>query len=382
MPDMISIDALAQPALIIDTNGPAIRAANAPARQLWGLDGAAETPISIDPQMPALARLRHYCRLGTVATGRQIDAENQAEAAPLVFWTAAGAQRLRCLTRTLGDPGTVLVIFEMTDEKATTAPAISSVDEQNSGTTSQPSAASVDMAAMAHELRTPIGAIIALAEMIETEQFGVIGDPRYRDYARDIGDSARLSLSIVAAALEQDSGDAGNLLNGFAELNVAELIDKSVRTVAQSVSAAGIHLHRDVADDLPHLIANATGLTQILLNLLTNAIKFTPKGGTVTVTAGATDLGLAISVSDTGVGMSGLDASVLIDATAPEGGQTPDMTADTPRRRGIGFSLVRRLADAMSAHFDVSSTRGVGTCVTLTFPPAKVIPVAGAADRP
>lgn len=377
MPATISIDTLAQPALIIDTDGPAIRAANAMARQLWGLDAATETPISLDPQMPAPARLRQDCRDGAAGAGRSIDTDTQS-AASLVFWTAAGAQSLRCLMRPLGDPGDVLVIFEMTDEKPT-GPASSSAHEPDAEITSRRPDASIDMAAMAHELRTPIGAIIALAEMIETEQFGAIGDPRYRDYARDIGDSARLSLSIVAAALEYGSADA-DLLSGFAELDVAELIDRSVRAVAQSASAAGIDLRQDVAADLPHLIANATGLTQILLNLLTNAIKFTPKDGTVTVaTTRTTDAGLEISVSDTGVGMSGLDASVLIDA-ATERDRAPDGAAGTPRRRGIGFSLVRRLAGAMGAHFDVTSTRGVGTRVTLTFPPAKVIPVARTTD--
>ncbi len=377
MPDKTSIHALEQAAMIIDTDCPAIRAANEQARRLWGLDAVVDMPIALDPAMPALAGLQ------TAGEGLDTSTQNPANQlavdtmTSLVFWTSAGAQSLRCLMQPLADPGRVLVIFDDGSDGATTAPVNSAVAARDGAVSPQHAQNGVNMHAMAHELRTPIGAIIALAEMIETEQFGPIGDPRYREYARDIGDSARLSLGIVAGALEQDAANGGNLLNGFAELNVAELISKSLRTVRQTAFEAGVNLEQDIARDLPNLIANAPGLAQILLNLLTNAIKFTPEGGTVTVTAAVTPkASLSISVRDTGVGMTGIDASVLIAETQSKTSNPIDPPSTDNPRRGIGFSLVRRLASAMTAKFDVASTRGVGTRVTLTFPSAKVIPIA------
>ena len=225
---------------------------------------------------------------------------------------------------------------------------------------------------MAHELRAPIGAIIALAEMIESEQFGPIGDPRYQAYARDIGDSARLSLKIVAAALERTSIESGLLDDGFAATNVADVIDTCTHAMHPSAHAAQVAIEHTCPQDLPKLIANAAALRQILLNLLSNAIKFTPEGGKVTVIVDARD-GMIITVSDTGVGMTSLDTKVLVAGTANEQGlSAPQGLSPTS---GIGFSLVRQLAAAMDAQLNVISERGVGTEVSLTFPPGKIIAV-------
>lgn len=376
MPEMTPIENLSQPAMVIDTARPEIREANAAARRLWGLRGSVDLPIPLDPAMPALKRL---------AQGHQNSTE-QHQTAALVFWTWAGAQSLRCSFRPLTDADAALVVFEdglscIEPESEPKTPVGDLIEDHANHKPALTTNDSIDMQtmmpSMAHELRTPIGAIIALAEMIETEQFGPVGDPRYREYARDIGDSARLSLGIVASSLEQNASDT-DLLSSFAELNLAELIQKCLRTAHQSAHEAKVTLRPILPSDLPHLIANGPGLSQILLNLLTNAIKFTPEGGTITVEAIVTaEAGIRVSVRDTGVGMTVIDASVLIadddqnrplDTTAPPEGRLPP-------RRGIGFSLVRRLTDAMSAKFEITSTRGVGTHVSLTFPPGKVIPM-------
>jgi signal transduction histidine kinase len=226
---------------------------------------------------------------------------------------------------------------------------------------------------MAHELRTPIGAIIALAEMIECEQLGPVGDPRYQAYARDIGDSARLSLKIVAAALERTSIESGLLDDGFAATDVADVIDTCTHAMRPSASAAEIAIEHNCPQDLPGLIANASALRQILLNLLSNAIKFTPKGGRVTVVVKAGD-GMVITVGDTGVGMTSLDANVLVAGTTVE--RNMSAARGLSPTSGIGFSLVRQLAAAMEAQLNVVSERGVGTEVSLTFPANKVVAAA------
>lgn len=397
MPISTDIETMDRAAIVIDTIRSRICAANLPARRLWGLGEDDQLPIALDPEMPALERLK---KIGFGPSGTE-------HRASIVFWTSIGAQHLRCGIQQAPHAGHLLIAFDdptqstdpqtppskpheqriaMTEQQpspgsvqsATASRRTSSDHAEAHGETSN-HAGSIDMQAMAHELRTPIGAIIALAEMIETEQFGPLGDPRYQEYARDIGDSARLSLGIVASSLEQNAGNH-HLLESLTELNLAELIQKCLRTVHQSARQAEVKLHQIVPGGLPHLIASGPGLTQILLNLLTNAVKFTPKGGTVTVEVATTnDGGISVSVRDTGVGMTAIDTEVLISDGDQANTQTPMVShtigSATPKR-GIGFSLVRRLAEAMTAKLDVSSARGIGTHVSLTFPPEHVIPMA------
>ncbi len=359
MSDHTSLEELDQPAMIIDTGTPQILDANASGRRLWGLAQTCPMPVRLDPAMPALNDLRQ--------------GNDKAEhSTPLVFWTWNGAQRLYCSTEPLSEPQTIRVLFDQPN--AATAP-IPPTNEPVS--TSPEPRVRVNFRAMAHELRTPISAIIALSEMIEHQQLGPIGDSRYVAYARDIGDSARLSLNIVATTLEREIEEGAILPGGFSELNVNQIVQKSIRTMHQAAGAANITLVSKCPHDLPNLIANVPALTQILLNLLTNAIKFTPQDGTVTVEAGLSDNGeLSIAVQDTGVGMTEIDRNVLLaHEDAGDGTGNSDDALEKPDR-GIGFSLVRRLAKAMTAKFEVASTRGVGTRVSLTFPSAKVIPVA------
>jgi signal transduction histidine kinase len=363
-----SIDRLDRPAMIIDVERAQICNANASAKALWGLDDAAKLPICLDRSMPAFNQL-------AAAKG---DAAEQL----LVFWTAKGSQSHRCSLEQLSK-GHLLVIFNDLNAAESQFQDDCRQSDNRSEAAEPVAVASrhVDLRTMAHELRTPMAAVIALAEMIEREQFGPVGDDRYREYARDIGDSARLTLSIVASALDNDTPDRRMLPGGFAEINVRELVRKCYRTVRQTAAEAGVVVETELDQHLPKLIANGPALTQILLNLLTNAIKFTPEGGVIAI-EGACDAGgsLILSVRDNGVGMTGADARVLV-----VGGQS-DLRRDdadaegksdsVALNSGIGFSLVRRLADAMDATIDVTSTRGVGTTVSVSFPRAKVIPIA------
>jgi len=292
------------------------------------------------------------------------------------------------------------------DEPASPAPT-SSAGETLTDPDDKPAAgeerpaATVDLRTMAHELRTPIGAIIALADMIDQEQFGPLGDPRYREYARDIRDSAHLALNIVAGALEHDAGDEMILLGGISEIEPDTLLRKARRSLRLNAQSAGLSIDVDTAPGLPLLLANPPALTQILLNLTANAIKFTPPGGQILLRAATTQNGgLEIFVADTGIGMTEYEASVLVDpasadiarehphdteinsSAANPSGQEAAGPHETPptRGHGIGFTLVRRLAAAMGADLHVHSERGVGTRVVVNFPPSRVIPRPPAAN--
>lgn len=366
MRNSATIDAIDQPALIIDLARHELVAANQAARVLWGLDQTTNLPLALASDMPALTALNQF-------TKRNAPVE-------LVFWTQRGSQLLRCIELTVTKPDHILVVAEDVQHAHSSKPD-SRLDD--TATEPRPMSQNIDIGTMAHELRTPLGAIVALAEMIEKEQFGPLGDARYAAYAKDIGDSARLTLAIVAGALEQGTvAGQDHSIVSFQELDVAALVERSLRAIRPSAETAGLTLTYQRASGLPHLIADAAALTQILLNFLSNAIKFTPQGGQITVqcTVGG-DGSLTVSVRDTGLGMSLDSKRVLASDIADEGNPPRATTADGPTvKRGIGFALVRRLAAMMSASLEVESERGLGTCVSLTFPPSKVIPVVDATE--
>jgi two-component system cell cycle sensor histidine kinase PleC len=385
-------DAIDAPAFVVRLDAPAIVEANARARAIWGIAASDDLPVAIDADMPAIRRL---------SAGQSGIPKHETEGVPhpegpdaataqLVFWTRLGAQRLHCRCRFRTSARDVLVVV-IVDEAAPVATVPAPAGAARAATPApdptMPLAPTVDLRTMAHELRTPIGAVIALADMIDQEQFGPLGDPRYREYARDIRDSAHLALNIVAAALEHDQSEETILLGGIAEIDPENLLRKARRSLRLNAQAAGLAIDVEAAPGLPLVLANSPGLTQILLNLTANAIKFTPPGGHITLAAATTPGGgLKISVRDTGIGMTEFETSVLVEPVATPA--PPEPAASSPAetssqtapgcaarpRRGIGFTLVRRLATAMGAGLEVTSERGVGTRVHLIFPPSLVIP--------
>ena len=386
----IVTDDIAAPAFRIRLDTHELAEANAAGRELWGICDVDALPRAIDPAMPALQDILNEQASPCAATLSEFKAR-------LVFWTERGAQRLACRYSPSHDGTTVVVVVDEPGPPAASSSAceapVNPSDEP--ATSGERPAATVDLRTMAHELRTPIGAIIALADMIDQEQFGPLGDARYREYARDIRDSAHLALNIVAGALEHDASDETILLGGVSEIEPDALLRKARRSLRLNAQSAGLSIDVETPPGLPLLLANPPALTQILLNLTANAIKFTPPGGQILLRAAATDDGgLEIFVADTGIGMTEYEASVLVEPTPAESvnksshgaattspeAQPPLDAADgshdanRPRSHGIGFTLVRRLAAAMGAQLNVHSERGIGTSVVVTFPASRVIP--------
>jgi signal transduction histidine kinase len=215
---------------------------------------------------------------------------------------------------------------------------------------------------LAHELRTPLGAIATAAEIMMDERFGPVGDKRYAAYVAGIHESALHAIRIVERALADkpprpaDGSEAGDVdVNATLE-NVA----LQVRPLAES---AGLELALDLAASSPHVAADPTSLRQIVINLLTNALKFTNAGGRVRVSSAvACDGELIISVEDSGSGMSRAEITEIMklgDAPAPK-----------PRAGGglgLGLPLVRALAEANGASLTLESEPGRGTKAKIVF---------------
>lgn len=229
---------------------------------------------------------------------------------------------------------------------------------------------SIDLAKLAHELRTPLGAIAVLSEIMRDERLGPLGSRRYQGYAADIYESAAHANSVLSSVL--DPGAAAHGAAGameFVELDLAELVAGTVSALEPLAGRSGVALRSNLAPDLPHLIADRRILRQMLNNLIANALKFTPPGREIVVAVGYAVGGpIELMVADTGDGMTASElACTRAEVAVPE-----------PLRRrsggtGYGLPLVRALATASGATLDIDSALRAGTRVRITFPHARVV---------
>lgn len=219
------------------------------------------------------------------------------------------------------------------------------------------------MSKLAHELKTPLSAIVAAAEIMRDEQLGPMGNPRYLGYAGDIHDSARHALDVINAMLTGTAREARTI----ARVDLNELVLASVSAMMPLARANAVTLDADCDDGRIEVSGDATGIRQILFNLLSNALKFTPAGGDVRVLTGYLDDGTPyLVVRDTGEGMSEAE---IMRAFYGEGRTNKRAGAG----HGIGLPLVRNLAEMMGAAVDVDSAPMKGTAVLVSFPARDVM---------
>ena len=217
------------------------------------------------------------------------------------------------------------------------------------------------LAKLAHEIKTPLTAIAAAAEVMRDERLGEMGNKRYLSYAADIHESATHALDVIASLLSE-SGKPGAAVSRLIALDLNSIVERTVSSMQALADSRGLTLAFDADDSRPHVIANPTAVRQILLNLLTNAIKFTPRHGDVRVATGSLEDGrVFLAVRDTGCGMSTRIAGTP-DAVAANEASQP-----SPRGNGIGLPLVKRLVREMGADIEIDSAPGKGTVVLIAF---------------
>ncbi len=226
------------------------------------------------------------------------------------------------------------------------------------------------LAHMSHELRTPLNAIIGFSETIEREMFGSIGEKRYVDYAHDIHESGRHLLLLINDILDLSRVEAGAITLSESEVDLRAASAAVERLVRERAHTKALKLTWDFPPDLPAVKSDERILQQILINLVTNAIKFTPQGGRVTIAARVEgDGGTALEVRDNGIGMRAEDIAV---ALKPFGQVTSNLIAPT-EGTGLGLPLCQRFAQALGGTLALQSEYGKGTTVTLRLPAACVL---------
>jgi len=222
------------------------------------------------------------------------------------------------------------------------------------------------LANMSHELRTPLNAIIGFSEVLKEQMFGPVGAPRYIAYAGDIHRSGMHLLDLINDILDVGKIEAGKRELHPEPLDAALALGDALKLVEPRAASAKVVLSSEVADGLPRLWADARAVRQVLLNLLTNAVKFTPAGGQVAARAGASaDGGVWLAVSDSGIGIAPQHIHLL---------GTPFLQLDNPLTRnregtGLGLALTKSLVELHGGRMSINSQIGRGTTVTATFPP-------------
>lgn len=221
------------------------------------------------------------------------------------------------------------------------------------------------LATMSHELRTPLNAIIGFSEILQMQSLGPLGNDQYREYVGDIGSSGKHLLQLINDILDLSKIESG--LDSLDETDIAlPLLVKTIQMmVQQRAHKGGVTLVTEVPDDLPALRADERKIKQILLNLSTNAVKFTEPGGQVTIKGWAkADGGLVLEVVDTGVGIAPEDISKAM----AQFGQVDGSLNHAHEGTGLGLPLTKALVEQHGGTLELRSELGVGTTVTATFP--------------
>lgn len=222
------------------------------------------------------------------------------------------------------------------------------------------------LANMSHELRTPLNAIIGFSDMFRKSVFGPLGSKKYDEYADHIHDSGTHLLNLIHDILDVARVEVGQLSISPEEISLGDVFDNCKSMIAPRAQARDINLTFTVAPDTPPIYADNLRLKQILLNLVGNAIKFTPKGGKVDVIAkAAEDNGVCIRISDTGIGMT----AKQIETALERFGQARSNHMISQDGVGLGLAICNSFMELHSGRLDIDSTPGTGTTVTVTFPP-------------
>jgi cell cycle sensor histidine kinase DivJ len=217
---------------------------------------------------------------------------------------------------------------------------------------------------MSHELRTPLNAVIGFSEILSRELFGSLGEPRYREYARLIHESGEHLLNVVNDILDMSKIEAGKFTIVKEPFDVAALIKSCCDIMRHTAEQRGLSLKVHVAPDIPELAADKRACKQMLLNVISNAIKFTESGGWVEVSARVEDGNVVFEVSDNGIGIADQDLSRL---------GSPFVQANSSYNRshegaGLGLSVVKGLARLHGGTLELTSTLGEGTTARIGLP--------------
>ncbi len=218
---------------------------------------------------------------------------------------------------------------------------------------------------MSHELRTPLNAIIGFSSVISNQLYGPVNNAFYLDYAGDIQRSGEHLLTLIGDLLDISRIEAGEVLIDKVRLDIVNTVRESLRMIERQCHEKNITLDSDLARNLPALFADKRHLRQILINILTNAVKFTPRHGFIIITANRESQShVLIEITDSGVGIAPENLDLVLEPF----GQVADSLTRNHDGVGLGLPIVKSLIELHKGELRLSSEVGKGTTVALLMP--------------
>ncbi|MGQ7793829.1 ATP-binding protein [Faunimonas sp. B44] len=359
------LDTATDGVVILDGFG-LIESLNASAEALFGLASAeaAGRPfgdlLTEEGRAVAFDYLEHIAKGGVASllnAGREVDARVGAATLPL-FMTMGRLSD--------GEPGRFCAVLrDITPWKRAEADLVAARKKAEAASTQK----SEFLARVSHEIRTPLNAIIGFAEVMIEERFGPIENEKYREYLRDIRRSSEHVVSLVNDLLDISKIEAGKLELSFEAVPINELLRDCIALMQPQANRSHVILRSSLSGEVPPVMADARTLRQIVLNLLSNSVKFTGPGGQVIASTSVTEEGEAVlRVRDTGEGMSEVELERAMEPFR-------QLTTATISRSGtgLGLPLTKALVEANRASFSIRSAPGEGTIVKIVFPATRVL---------
>jgi PAS domain S-box-containing protein len=225
------------------------------------------------------------------------------------------------------------------------------------------------LARIGHELRTPINAILGFSDLMRRDKGDALRHEKYLGYAHDIHASGTHLLSLINDLLDLSKAEAGRMDMTFGAVSISDVVEYATRMLEREAAERGVIMRTAISEKLPRVVADLRAMRQILINMISNAVKYTDAGGEVTVSANVGKTGqLKLRIRDTGIGMTEdeiNDALEPFKRVATQGRET--------QGTGLGLPLTKALAEANRASFDITSEPGRGTTVEITFPTTRVL---------
>ena len=219
------------------------------------------------------------------------------------------------------------------------------------------------LANMSHELRTPLNAVIGFSDVLLQRMFGELNEQQ-TEYIQDIRDAGRHQLDLVNDVLDLSKVEAGRMELELTEFSLAALVADACALLRERASQKGLRLVVAIDETIGSITADQRKIKQVLVNLIVNAIKFTPSGGSVTVNGQREPTGVSVSVTDTGVGIARADQAKIFEEFRQAGGNAGRPTEGT----GLGLSLAKRFVELHGGTLRVESELGHGARFVFVLP--------------
>jgi PAS domain S-box-containing protein len=354
------LDRAADGAVTLDSAGR-ILSLNRPAEKLFGYD---ERDVAGESVLMLLAPQSHHETIARLESLSR-DGDSPAAGGPIqvVGRDRAGAALSLALTLArIGPPDAphyCALVRDMSREQEAARQLMAARDAAQAA-----SGAKTDfLAQVSHEIRTPLHAILGFAEVMMEERFGPIGNERYKDYLKDIHASGAHVMSLADDLLDLSKIEAGKLELAFAPVDANSLIRECVSMIQPQAARERIIMRVSLFERLPQVMVDERSLKQIMLNLMSNAVKFNEPGGQVIISTAVDAAGQAvIRVRDTGVGMNESEVGLALEPFSQIGRANPKGGA------GLGLPLTKALVEANGAEFSIKSRRDQGTLIEIAFP--------------